>query len=78
MKDEITAAIAQRLGELADVAFRLKQAVEAGAPAAPFSILRMAVDVDAAATTLEGHVERVSSAPAKTDRPTLAFASKSV
>ena len=35
MKDAIQAAIAQRLGELADVAFRLKAAVEAGAGLSP-------------------------------------------
>jgi hypothetical protein len=59
MNEAILSAIAARLGDLADVAFRIKATVEAGAPAAPFSILRMAVDVDAAASMLEGHVERL-------------------
>jgi hypothetical protein len=62
MKDAITAAIAQRLGDLADAAFRLKAAVESGAPAAPFSILRLGLDADAAATALEGHAERLTTA----------------
>ena len=59
MRDAITAAIAARLGDAADAAFRLKQAVESGAPAAPFPLLRMALDVDGMATVLEGHVERL-------------------
>jgi hypothetical protein len=59
MKNEITAAIAARLGDVADLAFRLKAAVESGQPAAPFSILRMALDADAAATALQGHIERL-------------------
>jgi hypothetical protein len=61
MKDAIQAAIAGRLGELADAAFRLKQAVEAGQPAHLFSLLRMAVDADAAATLFQGHVEKLAA-----------------
>jgi hypothetical protein len=61
MKDVIASAIAARLGDVADAAFRLKAAVEAGQPAHPFSLLRMAVDADAAATLLQGHVEKLAT-----------------
>jgi hypothetical protein len=62
MRDAITAAIAARLGDVADAAFRLKQAVESGAPATPFSILRMGLDADSAATALDGLAERLTVA----------------
>ena len=66
MKDAIQAAIAQRLGELADVAFRLKPAVEAGAPACPpWLLIRAGLDADSAAVLLQGHVEKL--APNKGD-----------
>ena len=59
MKEVIAQAIAARLGDVADAAFRLKAAVESGAPAAPVSVLRMAVEIDSAATMLQGHVEKL-------------------
>jgi hypothetical protein len=59
MKDAIASAIAARLDDLIGLCERLKAAVESGAPAAPLLILRMAVDVDAAANILQSHVERL-------------------
>ena len=62
MRDAIQAAIAARLGDVADAAIRLKQSIEAGHPAAPFSILRLGLDADAAANALEAHAERLTVA----------------
>lgn len=62
MNEAIQAAIAARLGDLADAATRLKQTIEAGAPAAPFSVLRLGLDADSAATLLQGHAERLTAA----------------
>jgi hypothetical protein len=59
VNEAIVAAIAARLGEMIALGERLKAAVEAGSPAAPFSVLRMAVDVDLAANALQSHVERL-------------------
>jgi hypothetical protein len=65
MRDAITAAIAARLGDVADAAFRLRAAVEAGAPAAPFPLIRLGLDADAMALALEGHAERLQAVAEK-------------
>jgi hypothetical protein len=62
MKDAIQAAITARLGDVADAAFRLKAAIEAGAPACPpWLLLRLGLDADSAATALESHAERLTA-----------------
>ena len=63
MKDEIRAAIAARLGDLADAASKLKQAVEAGTPAGPFPLIRLGLDADGMATVLQAHAEHIQPSP---------------
>jgi hypothetical protein len=47
---------------VADLAFRLKAAVEAGTPTAPFPLIRLGLDADAMANVLQAHVERLTTA----------------
>jgi hypothetical protein len=67
MKEAIAQAIAARLGDVADAAWKLKAAVEAqqhdGQNLAPFPLIRLGLDADGMATVLQGHAERLTTAP---------------
>jgi hypothetical protein len=62
----MNSAIATRLADLITLAERLKAAVEGKRPGAllpTFPMMRMALDADAMANALAGHVERLIPQP---------------